>query len=246
MKQQKLASADPAAPFTQLLTRWNQWRTRKPSLNRKPQRLVGRPRPRFPSHLSKRTLPRNTILFWRNSNSVCRICRETNKRMMSPLTVSPPVRSNRRRSTESVSGTDSCSEQGDDPDHEKPPILPRQSPVEQEQSDENDNLPLIEQTRIVEFKDALTWVSSKTVFTTGKPWTDAQASDQPIRMACRDILQAPREHSKVALSPSPFLIQLSELRAPEVRKRTRASEAKHIAPSPKFAQWHTLWTKSSY
>ena len=166
--------------------------------------------------------------------------------MMSPLTVSPPVRSNRRRSTESVSGTDSCSEQGDDPDHEKPPILPRQSPVEQEQSDENDNLPLIEQTRIVEFKDALTWVSSKTVFTTGKPWTDAQASDQPIRMACRDILQAPREHSKVELSPSPFLIQLSELRAPEVRKRTRASEAKHIAPSPKFAQWHTLWTKSSY
>ena len=58
VKQQKLASADPAAPFTQLLTRWNQWRTRKPSLNRKPQRLVGRPRPRFPSHLSKRTLPR--------------------------------------------------------------------------------------------------------------------------------------------------------------------------------------------
>ena len=122
-----------------------------------------------------------------------------------------------------MSGTDSCSEQEDDPEHEKPPILSRQSPtVEQGQSDENDNLPRIEQARIVEFKDALAWVSSKTVFTTDKPWTDAQANDQPIRMAYQDILQTPRGHSKVALSPSPFLFQLSELRAAECEKGTRA------------------------
>ena len=64
----------------------------------------------------------------------------------------PPVRSSRRRSTESVSGTYSCSEQGDEPDHEKPPTLSCQSPMEHEQSDESDNLPLIDQARVVEIQ----------------------------------------------------------------------------------------------
>ena len=41
----------------------------------------------------------------------------------------------------------------------------------------------------------------------------------------------PREPNKVAHSPSPFLVQLAEHRTAEVRKWTRASEAKHIAPS---------------
>ena len=143
----------------------------------------------------------------------------------------PPVRSSRRRSTESVSGTDSCPEQGDEQDQELPPTLSRQSPVEHDRSEDSDSLPLIDQARVVEFKDALAWVANKTVFTTGKPWTDAQACDQPIRMACQDILQPPRDHTKVALSPSPFLVQLAELRAAEVRKGTRAAEPKHIPPA---------------
>ena len=154
----------------------------------------------------------------------------------------PPVRSSRRRSTESVSGTDSCPEQGDEQDQENPPALSRQSPIEHDRSEDSDSLPLIDQARVVEFKDALAWVANRTVFTTGKPWTDAQACDQPIRMACQDILQPPKDHTKVALSPSPFLVQLAELRAAEVRKGTRAAEPKHIPPR---ASLRKTWRRTS-
>ena len=101
----------------------------------------------------------------------------------------------------------------------------------QNQPGDTEGLSVIEQARMVELKDVLAWVSRKTIFTTGKPWVDSQASDQPIRMACQDILRPPKEPKMVALSPSPFLLQLAQHRAADVRKGTRAAEPKHIARS---------------
>ena len=110
----------------------------------------------------------------------------------------------RVRTTGRVSSA--LTEEEDEPDHEVPPILKRQSPAigSQEQPDDLDGLSVIEQARIVEFKDVLAWVSRKTVFTTGKPWADAQSSDQPIRMACQDILQPPGNRTRSLSAPHLF------------------------------------------
>ena len=59
---------------------------------------------------------------------------------------------------------------------------------------------MIEQTRLVEDKYAIYWVSAKTPFATGGTWPSTPRNDQP-RMVCLDIAHGRKEPRFVGLSP---------------------------------------------